>query len=218
MHGQYYLNLERYTLEKFKKSISQRKMIPSRVILKENIEERFEVFKRFNINNLKELIALLKTKDKIETFAVESGLSSEYLTIIKREASSYHPKPIKLRDFPDVDIESVSVLESLGIKNSKQLFNKVKKETFSNVSESTGVPSDHLNELFSLSDLARLYGVGPVFARMIYDTGVTSIDSFVNYTGDDFVKLYEKQTNKKADFSSADIDFSLELAREIISQ
>ena len=67
----------------------------------------------------------------------------------------------------------------------------------------------------SKSDLARLYGVGTVFARMIYDVGIRSVKTFIQYDAEEFVSLYEKATHKKADFSVNDINFSLELAKEL---
>jgi predicted flap endonuclease-1-like 5' DNA nuclease len=72
-----------------------------------------------------------------------------------------------------------------------------------------------LNELVGLSDLSRIYGVGPVFARMIYDVGIKSVQEFIENTAEDFIRIYEEQTRKKADFGVGEIEFSLELAKEL---
>ena len=72
-----------------------------------------------------------------------------------------------------------------------------------------------MDELVGLSDLSRVYGVGPVFARMIYDVGIHSIHDFARYTAKDFIEIYENQTQKKADFGINDIEFSLELAKKL---
>ena len=61
-------------------------MIPSRVSLKDDLDERFEILEINSIANLKELINALKTKPKIELFSKETGLTIEYLTLLKREA------------------------------------------------------------------------------------------------------------------------------------
>jgi len=58
-----------------------------------------------------------------------------------------------------------------------------------------------------------LYGVGPVFAQIIYNVGVKSVNDFKTYSGEDFIQIYEKATMKKADFSVNDINFSLDMAR-----
>jgi len=74
-----------------------------------------------------------------------------------------------------------------------------------------------LDELASLSDLSRAYGIGPVFARMLYDAGISSIQEFSEYSAADIVRLYESKTNKKADFGVNEIQFSLDLAQELES-
>ena len=72
-----------------------------------------------------------------------------------------------------------------------------------------------MNELVCLSDLARAYGIGPVFARMIYDVGIKSITEFVENTAEEFIRIYEEKEQKKADFGVNEIQFSLELAKEL---
>jgi len=59
----------------------------------------------------------------------------------------------------------------------------------------------------------RAYGIGPAFARILYDTGIHSISEFRSFTPQQVIDLYEKKTGKKADFSSSDIKFSLDLVQ-----
>lgn len=66
MKKQYYLDLEKFSLKKFEDTLRKRDMIPSRVILKEKMEERFKILDSFGIDSLKTLVDLLKTKQKIE--------------------------------------------------------------------------------------------------------------------------------------------------------
>ncbi len=216
MKEQYYIDLEKYSLQQFKLSLQKRDMIPSRVILKEKIEDRFGILKVNGIKNLKTLIDVLKTKQKIDAFSKKSELSIDYLTILKREANSYLPNPIRLKDFPETDSKNIEALEKIGIRNTKQLFNKVKIEKgIIQLCHLTGISKEKLNELASLSDLARLYGVGPVFARIIYDVGIKSVKTFVKYSAQEFIRIYENKTQKKADFGVNDINFSIELAKEL---
>ena len=77
------------------------------------------------------------------------------------------------------------------------------------ISRETGISPDKLKEPASHSDLARLYGVGPVFA------GIDSVESFVKHSASQFIEIYENRTNKKADFSESDISFSIDLAKEL---
>ena len=83
------------------------------------------------------------------------------------------------------------------------------------LSESTQIPISILDELVCLSDLVRVYGVGPVFARLIYDVGIRTVEEFVQKTPEEFIKIYEEKEQKKADFGVAEIGFALEHARDL---
>jgi len=216
MGEKYNIDLEKYSLQKFKNNLEVRDMIPSRVSLKEALDERFAILEDSGITNLKELIGRLKTKQKIELFSRDTGLSIEYLTVLNREAKSYLPNPIRLDKFPGIPPKYTNRLETEGIKNSRQLFNEAKdKKEREQLSQITEIPIGIMNELVCLSDLARAYGVGPVFARIIYDVGIKSIKEFVGKTPEEFIKIYEEKEQKKADFGINEIQFSLELAKEL---
>ena len=216
MNDQYHINLEQYSLQKFKSNLQSRDMIPSRVILKDDLDERFQILVDCGITNHKELIYALKTKSKIEQFAEDTGLSTEYLTILNREAKSYLSNPVRLDKYPGLSGNYVEKLEENGIKNSRHLFNAAKDMNDRvEIAKNTDIPIEILDELIGLSDLSRIYGVGPVFARMIYDLGIKSVSEFTEHTAEDFVRIYEQETGKKADFGAGEIEFSLELAKEL---
>ena len=81
MGDQYHIDIEQYGLQRFKNNLKSRDLIPSRVTLKDGLDENFRVLELNGITNLKELIDTLKTKSKLERFAEETGLSVEYLTL-----------------------------------------------------------------------------------------------------------------------------------------
>jgi len=171
MGNQYHIDIEQYSLQKFKNNLSSRDMIPSRVSLKDELDERFKILEINGIKNLKELIDVLKTKPKIELFSKETGMTIEYLTLLNREAKSYLPNQIRLDKFPGIPTKYVDRLGAEGIRNSRQLFNEAKnKNERVRISQRTEIPIEIMNELVCLSDLARAYGIGPVFARMIYES------------------------------------------------
>jgi len=216
MRSQYHIDSEKYSLKSLQISLESRKLIPSRVVLKEKLKSRFRIINSAGLNTLGDLIRTLKSKPKIEAFSKKTGLSIDYLTLLKREASSFFPNPVRLNRFAGVDNQVISKLEKMGIKNSKQLFDKaVMIKDRKALSSESGVSKDNLNELVHLSDLSRLYGVGPVFARIIYDIGIDSVKSFLNHSAEEIVKIYEDKNKKKADFTVKDIQFTLEIAREL---
>lgn len=218
MKDNYHINFENFTLKKLQASLKKRKMIPSRVILKEDIVKRFHILEHEGIKNLKELEDQLKTKDKILAFSERSGIDADYLTVLKREVGSYKPNPVKLSAFPGIDQKTLDALDKAGVKNTKKLFAVTRKSSdIEDLSNQTGISEKAIAEAAALSDLARLYGVGPVFARIIYDVGVKSVKDFLKVSGKEFIKIYEDKTGKKADFSESDIDFSLEVAQELMA-
>jgi hypothetical protein len=50
---------------------------------------------------------------------------------------------------------------------------------------------------------------------MIYDVGVKTVKDFIENTAEEFIKIYEEKEQKKADFGVGEIQFSLQLAKEL---
>ena len=216
MEGQYQIDLAKYSLAKFKRNLGSRDLIPSRVSLKEKLDERFKVLEDSGITYLQELIDRLKTKPKIEAFSMDTGLPIDYLTLLNREAKSYRQNPVRIDQFRGIAKEYVESLDAEGIRNSRQLFDKAKGRIERELlARRADIPIEVMNELVSLSDLVRAYGVGPVFARMIYDVGIKTIKEFVETTAEEFIRIYEEKEGKKADFGVHEIQFSIELAKEL---
>jgi len=203
-------------LQQLKTNLLSRELIPSRMALKKDLESRFNILEKMGILNLQDLINSLKNKKKLESFSSSAGISVDYLTLLRREANSYLPNPVPLNKFPGVSPQDLDRLKERGIKNSRHLFeqagsDKDRKE----LAKTSGVPLENLDELAGLSDLVRAYGVGPVFARILYDTGIHSIRRLIEYSPEEIIHLYEEKFNQKADFSLRDIRVCLEIARAL---
>jgi predicted flap endonuclease-1-like 5' DNA nuclease len=121
-----------------------------------------------------------------------------------------------LDKFSGIPAECVARLEAVGITNTRQLLSSAKdKQARKQLAKTAECPLETLDELVCLSDLSRVYGVGPAYARMILDVGVESVQEFAALSAEDFIRIYEDATQKKADFGVNEIQFSLELAREL---
>lgn len=220
MKVEYNIDLSNFSLERFKGLIENREMLPSRKMLQEKLEDRFAVLKSQGISNLKELVDALKTREKIEKFTKQTNLPVDYLTILKREASSYVSSPVKLKDFPGINTDYLNKLTELKMSNSKQLFDNAQTEAERKaISESTGIPMDKIKELFCLSDLVRIWGVGAVFARIIYEAGIKSTKQFAESDAEqaynEYVRINEEKGFTAAKFIQKDIEFCIELAKEL---
>jgi len=121
MADPYHIDLERFSLERFRHSLETGEVLPGRRILKEKIAERFKILESMGIRNLKDLIQALKSPKKLEQFSKKSGLPQDYLVILRREANSHIPKPVNLREIPGVNSVCVERLAAAGIKNTQHL-------------------------------------------------------------------------------------------------
>ena len=169
------------SLEEFWELTANRRMLPSRVVLQERMTERLAVLRQLGIACLGDLLHILDSKSKIQSCAVQTGLSVDYLVLLKREAGSYLARPFPLGNFPGIPFEYVELLKSRGILNTKDLFEQGQTEEQQEaISLNTGIPAYRLKELCSLCDLSRITGVGGIFARVVYETGIRSTEEFAS--------------------------------------
>jgi hypothetical protein len=220
MTDQYHLDLENFSLERYRHILETEELLPSHKILKENISERFAILEAMGIRNLKDLIDILSTKKKIERFSQESGLSQDYLTILKRRTGIYTPRPIYLKDIPGFDPEPIKRLAAIGIKQTRQLFARAKtQQDRAELARLADVSDDVLLELVKMSDLARAGYVGPIFARLIYEAGADTLESLASSSPetlfDKIRAVNDEQKLTKSFFAVKDMISCIEIAREL---
>lgn len=220
MADNYYIPLDEISLEEYEKTIESKELLPGRIILKDDLHENFNKIGSQEIKNLAELLNQLKTKKKIQEFSKETRIKDAYLTVLRREINSYIPKPVKISSFPGIKTEHIESLASIGIKNSKNMFDLVKTNNdLEELVKRANVPFIKLKEISYLSDLVRISGVGPVFARMILDTGT-------NYAADmaeknskqlfkELVNVNNEKNYTKAKFTQKDVQYCIDFAKKL---
>ena len=118
------------------------------MIFKEKLDERFGYFKSVGIKNVKELIEVLRKKDKYAELSKVDCLSGDYLTILFKELNSTLPKPNKLADFVGISKNTFDKLEKTGITNTEKIYNKViKKSDRQKLADSLGIDLQDIIEL-----------------------------------------------------------------------
>lgn len=213
----YHLDLRNISLEQYRQTLKEAELIPSRRILKEQIDSRFARLQAQDISNLAEFLDAVRSTGKIKELAGRMGLTEEYLTLLRREVNALLPKPKNLRDFPGIDPEIPQKLAERGIKNSKQLFEiALTRKQRMELAEKSGINPKDLLELVRLSDLSRVYGVGPVFARLLYDAGIESVEAIARADSsqlfDKLAEAYLAAGNDRVDFKERDIAFCIQMA------
>jgi len=220
MRNNYFVDTDKFSIDKFKNILKTKDILPGRIVLKDKLDERFDLLKSKGINSLSDLLDTLKTKSKVDKFAKDTGLSVDYLTILRREANSYISVPVRLIDLPFIDTDIIKKLELNGIKDSKQLFdNAAKRSDRDKLSNRYKLPLDKLFELVQLCDLVRITGVGPVFARIIFDSGIYTVKDFLSFDSADLFERLIKTNNEKgltkAKFTIKDIEYCIELGKDL---
>lgn len=175
----YSVNPALISIREFRELTAARQMQPGRKVLQEKMKERFTALEEAGIRNLGDLISLTGSKSKLISLSQLTGLSGDYLVLLKREAGSYLPGPCPLSDFPGIPFEYTELLKSRGIRNSKDLFEQLQTDQQQGeFSLESGIPVYRIKELFSLCELSRITGVGGVFARVLYETGIRTAGDY----------------------------------------
>jgi hypothetical protein len=220
MINKYHISLKEVGLEEYQKILESKKLLPGRRILENNISKNFEIMHKMGIKNLEELLEQLKNKKKIENFKNKTGIPENYLIILKREIKSYLPNPVSLTKFPGINQDFVEKMADVGIKNSKQFINQIiNQKELSNLSIQSDIPPNDLFEILCLSDLVRISGVGPVFARMMIDNGTNTTEKVANcspkHLFEELKHLNEKRNYTKAKFTQNDIIYCVNFAKKL---
>ena len=210
------------SLEEFRKLTANRRMLPGRIALQEQMEERFGVLRESGVKHLGDLLHLLASKTKIENFSAQTGFSTDYLVLIKREAGSYLTQPFPLVDFPGIPFEYVELMKARGIKNTRDLFEQVQTdEQQKEFSTKSGIPDYRLNEMFSLCDLSRITGVGGIFARILYEAGIRSVEEYVRTEPSKQLKncqaVIEKYGYAAGKLGEEDIRYGINYAKVVLA-
>lgn len=220
MTDDYYINLQEYSLKMFKKELKESELLPSRKILKEQIDMKFKILAKNGIENLGNLKDSLKTPKKTKEFAEKSGLPSDYLLILRREVNSYTPQPVNLNKFPEIENDAILKLNEIGIKNTSHLFKKVKiEEDRKELSIETGLNSEIIMELTKLTDLSRIKWIGPIFARLFFESGtdtaqkVSDADAKSLYKS--LVKINDEKGYTRGKFIESDVELCIKVAKMV---
>lgn len=216
----YYTDLASISIDNYRSKLESADLLPSRMLLKERLEERFGYLKSIGIRNVLELQKLLKKKEQLTELAKVDYFTENYLVILLREINSIQPKPNRINEFMGISPETVSKLEEIGIKDTVKLYNNVlTPESRKKLASETHIPEAEILELTKLTDLSRIKWVGATFARMLFEVG---IDTAEKASKTDYVELHQKilQLNKEKNFYKGqiglhDIKLFVDAAKEV---
>ncbi|MEN6635611.1 MAG: DUF4332 domain-containing protein [Clostridiaceae bacterium] len=201
----YTLPLEQIPLEDYRQLLRQQNLLPGRRILWEKLDARFALLADAGFSTLAQLAAALSTPSKLITLAAKTGISEEYLTILRRELGSLAQKPVPLAEFPGCDPALIASLAASGIRSSQALW-------------------EHGNEtsaeLFALCDLVRINGVGAVAARVFYEAGFDTVGAVACAGAADILArvsaVNAEKGYYKAKLGEKDMQFCIDYAKLLV--
>lgn len=216
----YYIDLTGISLDQYKAILKSADLLPSRRILQENINENFEVLKRKNIQNVDGLLKVFNSKKKMQLFAAQENFDENYLAVLVREAKSYKPRPNNIKDFPGITEAVVSGLETVGIKNTLHLFDKIKsKEGRAALSAQTSIDEAEMLRLAKLTDLSRIRWVNHTFAYVLLEAGFDTAEKVAHANYEDLynkIKQLNSERNLyKGNIGLHDMKLCVEAAKDV---
>lgn len=198
---QYNINLSQISIEEYKDLLKKQNLLPSRKLLKANIDHNFDLIVKYGVNTVEKLKKTLSNVTKFSMLKNATGIAHGYLVILKREMGSLAQKPVAISLFPEISSQIIKDLENRGVKNSKDYY-----ETKPTIKD----------ELYSLCDLVRINGVGAVAARMFYESGYKSVADVAHAEAESMLvkvlKINEHKGYYKGQLGIKDTQFCIDYA------
>ncbi len=201
----YYIDLESISIDKYKGILKVADLIPSRMILKENIDKNLDILKKHSIQNLDELQKALKDKSKLQEFSKQFSIPERYLEVLRAEINGYRQKPNRIKDFTCIAEDIVVKLEALGLKNTFQLYSEILTTKKRNeLASKTGIDKNEIMKLAKLTDLSRIRWVNHTFSYVLLEAGYDTAKKVANA---DYNKMYKtiKHLNKEREIYKGNI-------------
>lgn len=214
------IDYSKVDLDSFIKTLKSKYLVPSRRLLKDNVENNFEAFKKKGVKNVDELFKLLNKKSSFNELVESKEVPEEYLTILLREIKSIQTKPTKIADFYILPENLIDKITKLGIKNTKKLYPRILTEkSRQELAEETGCELSEIELLAKLSDLSRVQWVNHTFAIMLYQIGYDKLSKLQNANPE---KLHEevnelniKENIFRGSIGLNDINICIEASKDV---
>ncbi|MFO7680197.1 MAG: DUF4332 domain-containing protein [Chloroflexota bacterium] len=171
----YYMDAENMSLSALQQRIESTDLVPSRVSLLQGIGATMAALAQHGMNTTADLRTALKTNKRLEAVAQATGISADYLVLLRREVESYFPKPFPLKEFTWLPGEDIARLEANGVGQTAVFYQICHDpERMAELENAAQVDAATLETLTHLCGLTRVQWVSPMFARMLLEAGYDS--------------------------------------------
>jgi hypothetical protein len=201
----YSTDLEKISLEEFQEILSTIELLPGRKILLSGHSSLVESLKRKGIYHLGALQNLLKNKKRYPELSEEFSVSQDYLTVLNREINSYVAKPVPLSKLEVFSGQELGRLAGEGLKTTQDLYERgLTSSERKALSEQLSIPIERITAALELSDLLRITGVGPLYARILHEMGIKHVSTLLEIDSAQAVEGY-KRINAEKHYSKVNL-------------
>lgn len=199
----YYINFEELSLDKYRQILKSTPLIPSWKILADDIDKNLDVIKTHNVQNIAQLLTVLKDKNRIHEFSKKSGLSEDYLTVLNRVLKGYRHKPNRIEDFACLSEDTVIKLLAAGLKNTSHVYDEILISKKRNeLSAKTGINKGEILRLTKLTDLSRIRWVNHTFACVLLEAGYDTTEKVAESNSQELYEMVKQLNDDRKIFKA----------------
>lgn len=183
----YSIELKRITINQYRDMLKTKDLLPSRKMLLDDIDSVFGKMESAGFRDAEGLYKALGSPKKLESLSQSTGISADYLTLLKRELGGLIAKIVPLAQFPELEPATTERLTAKSIKNSKDVYDAT--EGFINngrLCDIAGLSREQAKEVSALCDFVRINGVAALSAHIFYAAGYGSLKEIA---GEDSARL-----------------------------
>ena len=166
----YRLDMKSISLPAYRDMLKAKELPPGRRQLHQGINDAFAQLQRGGFEDVEALLKGLGTPRKIEAVSMKTGLSEEYLALLKKELGGLETKSLNLGSFPYLPTGIVSLLTEKGLKDAEDVYEYT--QGFAEpqrLCALSGISEQQAQEVCALCDLIRINGVDKMFAHILVD-------------------------------------------------
>ncbi len=162
-------------LEFLGKRLEKTDLIPSQRPLLDGLSQNLSALENAGIHDLDTLRKRVKTAASRAALSEVTGVSPEYLNLLRRTVEGLFPKPRPLSEFHWLKKETLGRLETAGLKTTHQVFEA--GNDWAEKARKAKLAKQEIQEIQSLSDLCRVQWVSPSFAGALFAAGFETAEA-----------------------------------------
>jgi hypothetical protein len=194
----YSIDLKKISVKEFTEILHSIDLLPGRRILLNHIDRIANELEKEGNKSLYDLQKVLRKKTDYDKLAVKYSVTEEYITILNREINSYESKPIDIEKLSIFSPKELTILNTNKIKTTADLYMIcLGKKTRNEISVKMSIDERKIYNALELIDLLRVNGIGPVYAKILNEIGIKSINDYLKTKSEDILVKYQKINAEK---------------------